>query len=77
MSNVDKTIGIPSPREYSNNNIVPFNMVPDTDAIIKAEPRKAPTHGVKLIEKIIPNKNAEKNPVIFVAFLLLDLNNFI
>lgn len=68
---------MPNPSEYSKSKRVPFNIVPETDAIINAEPKNAPTQGVKFIEKIIPKRNAEKIPFIFEAFLLLFLNSFI
>ena len=51
--------GNPSPNEYVNNNSIPCIAVCDVLAIISAEPKKAPVQGVILIEKTIPNKNAE------------------
>ena len=56
ISSVDKIIGMPNPSEYSKSKIVPFNIVPETDASINAEPKNAPTQGVKFIEKIMPKR---------------------
>lgn len=77
IKNADIIIGIPNPREYTKSNEAPFNILPEVEAIINAEPKKAPTHGVKFIEKTIPNKNAENNPVILVFCLAPLLKSFI
>lgn len=55
----DTRKGIPRPNEYDKSRNNPLTIVPDVEAIISAEPRKAPIHGVKLIEYITPNKKAE------------------
>lgn len=73
MKSAETIIGIPSPNEYTNNNDIPFNTVPETDAIIIADPKKAPTHGVKFIENITPKMKAENTPVIFLLFFPLPL----
>lgn len=70
------TMGIPNPNEYTKSNETPFKTVPETEAIIKADPKKAPIHGVKLIENITPNTNAEKIPTTFCFLALVPWNIF-
>ena len=65
------TNGIPNPKEYAKSKNIPCSAVSDTDAIIKAEPKKAPIQGVKFIEKIIPNKKAEN-----ISFILCFIYSF-
>ena len=42
--------GIPKPKEYASSNKAPFIAPPVEEASINAEPRKAPTQGVRLTE---------------------------
>ena len=58
--------GIAKPKEYINNKLAPLRTLPVVLAIIKADERNAPTHGVHERENIIPNKTEVMN----VKFLL-------
>lgn len=49
-STAENINGMPNPREYVSNNVAPFKAPPALEASISAEPRKAPTQGVKLME---------------------------
>ena len=50
MSIAEIKNGIPSPREYASKRKSPFMAPPLVDASIRADPKKAPTQGVRLME---------------------------
>ena len=71
--------GIPSPIEYANSNKIPCSDDPLPDAIMSADPKNAPTHGVQPIENTTPNRKVEIKPFcVTVLFSLKDeFNNLI
>ena len=62
--------GKPNPMEYVKSNNIPLKTVPEVEAIISADPKNAPTHGVKFIENTIPNRKAENIFFIFCPLLI-------
>ena len=62
--------GIPRPAEKQSSITVPCTAEPLTEAIASAEPKKAPTQGVQLMEKIIPNSMYNRMSPYFQDFFV-------